>query len=113
MFGCVSDTPISAIVQSHLADRDLAAGTTTSKPQRRKGSVFTVEDSSVSSTDVVTYRHFSVDEAADLVYMCDRQVLDETQQITLDHMSIIQPYRPQAGSACWISKDQGALWIRE
>ena len=45
--------------------------------------------------------------------MCDRQVLDGSQQMNLDQISIIQPYRPQAGSACWISKDQGALWIRE
>ena len=96
MFGCVSDTPISAIVQSHLADKDLAAGTTTSKPQRRKGSVFTVEDRTVSSTDVVTYRHFSVDEEADLIYLCDRQ-----------------PYRPSQGLACWVSMKAGALWIRE
>ena len=95
MFGCVSDTPISAIVQSHLADRALDL-TTTSKPQRRKGSVFTVEDKTVSSSDVVNYRHFSVDEKADLVYLCDRQ-----------------PYRPSQGLACWVSMSAGALWIRE
>ena len=61
MFGCVSDTPISAIVQSHLSDTDVTTGTSTSKPQRRKGSVYTVEDRTVASTDVTTYRHFSVD----------------------------------------------------
>ena len=95
MFGCVSDTPISAIVQSHLADK-AADDTTTSKPQRRKGSVFTVEDLTVSSTDVTTYRHYSVDEAEDLIYLCDRQ-----------------PYRPSQGLACWVSMNAGALWIRE
>ena len=95
MFGCVSDTPISAIVQSHLADK-AADGTTTSKPQRRKGSVYTVEDRTVASTDVTSYRHFSVDVNEDLVYMCDRQ-----------------PYRPSQGLACWVSMNAGALWIRE
>ena len=95
MFGCVSDTPISAIVQSHLADK-AADGTTTSKPQRRKGSVYTVEDLTVSSTDPVTYRHYSVDQDEDLVYLCDRQ-----------------PYRPSQGLACWVSMNAGALWIRE
>ena len=96
MFGCVSDTPISAIVQSHLSDTDVTTGTSTSKPQRRKGSVYTVEDRTVASTDVTTYRHFSVDVNEDLVYMCDRQ-----------------PYRPSQGLACWVSMNAGALWIRE
>ena len=44
VFGCVSDTPISAIVQPHLSDTDITSGTATSKPQRQKGSVYTVED---------------------------------------------------------------------
>ena len=96
MFGCVSDTPISAIVQPHLADTDVTTGTVTSKPQRRKGSKFTVEDRTVSSTNVTTYRHYSVDTDEDLVYMCDRQ-----------------PYRPEGGSSCWVSKDAGARWIRK
>ena len=96
MFGCVSDTPISAIVQPHLADTDVTTGTVTSKPQRRKGSKFTVEDRTVSSTSVTSYRHYSVDTAEDLVYMCDRQ-----------------PYRPSQGLACWVSMKAGALWIRE
>ena len=96
MFGCVSDTPISDIVQSVLSDTDVTTGTATSKPQRRKVSEYTVEDRTVSSTDLSTYRHYSVDVEEDLVYMCDRQ-----------------PYRPSQGLACWVSMNAGALWIRE
>ena len=66
------------------------------KPQRRKGSHFTLPNSTVSSEDPVHYRHFAVDVSNDIIYMCD-----------------MNPYRPLDRSACWVSKDQGALWIRE
>ena len=66
------------------------------KPQRRKGVTWTLPNATISSTDLINYRHWSVDVVHDLIYMCDRQ-----------------PYRPAAGSACWVSMDQGALWIRK
>ena len=66
------------------------------KPQRRKGSHFTLPNSTVSSEDPVHYRHFAVDVSNDIIYMCD-----------------MNPYRPLDRSACWVSKDQGALWIRK
>ena len=82
------------------------------KPQRSKYSSWTLADATISSTDSVEYRHWSVDTTHDLVYMCDRQVNDDPTNIGVE-INTIQPYRPGAGSACWISKDQGALWIRE
>lgn len=51
-----------------------------SKPQRSKYSSWTLADTTISSTDPVLYRHWSVDITHDLVYMCDRQVSNGSQQ---------------------------------
>ena len=97
MFGCEPESPISQIVQAELTET-LSDGSTVTKPQRAKGSSWTLANTTVSSEDTVRmrtqgipryntpllqvlYRHWSVDIIHDLVYMCDRQ-----------------PYRPLAGS---------------
>ena len=98
MFGCEPESPISQIVAAELTDGIAADGSTIIKPQRAKGSSWTLANTTVSSEDTVRmriqgiprynppllqvlYRHWSVDIIHDLVYMCDRQ-----------------PYRPLAGS---------------
>ena len=97
MFGCEPESPISQIVQAELTET-LSDGSTVTKPQRAKGSSWTLANTTVSSEDTVRmriqgilrynppllqvlYRHWSVDIIHDLVYMCDRQ-----------------PYRPLAGN---------------
>ena len=96
VFGCEPESPISQIVQAELTET-LSDGSTVTKPQRAKGSSWTLANTTVSSEDTVRmriqgilrynppllqvlYRHWSVDIIHDLVYMCDRQ-----------------PYRPLAG----------------
>ena len=97
MFGCEPESPISQIVAAELTET-LSDGSTVTKPQRAKGSSWTLANTTVSSEDTVRmriqgiprynppllqvlYRHWSVDIIHDLVYMCDRQ-----------------PYRPLAGN---------------
>ena len=95
MFGCVPESPISQIAQTVLTDPWATSGVTV-KPQRRKAVSWTLANATISSEDVEDYRHWSVDLYHDLVYMCDRQ-----------------PYGPAGGSACWVSMDAGARWIRK
>ena len=96
MFGCEPEVPISQIVQQTLIKPSNTPAGPVVKPQRKKGAPWTLANTTISSTDVVQYRHWSVDVYHDLVYMCDRQ-----------------PYRPEGGSSCWVSKDAGARWIRK
>eukprot|EP00090_Calanus_glacialis_P002056 TRINITY_DN11545_c0_g1_i1.p1 TRINITY_DN11545_c0_g1~~TRINITY_DN11545_c0_g1_i1.p1 ORF type:complete len:1257 (-),score=209.03 TRINITY_DN11545_c0_g1_i1:263-3970(-) len=90
IYGCTPENPISQIVQSTLTDDGVE------KPQRQKGAEYTLPNKTISSEDVVNYRHYAVDVDNDIIYMCD-----------------INPYRPEGGSACWVSKDAGSLWIEQ
>lgn len=87
-YGCDAETFISDIVQTELTDG------TTKKPQRQKTASYTLPNTTISSTDVVNYRHFAVHPDKDIIYMCDRN-----------------PYRADAGSICYVSTDGGNLWI--
>ena len=88
VYGCDAETFISDIVQTELTDG------TTKKPQRQKTASYTLPNTTISSTDVVNYRHFAVHPDKDIIYMCDRN-----------------PYRADAGSICYVSTDGGNLWI--
>ena len=53
MFGCEPESPISQIVQAELTDGIAADGSTIIKPQRAKGSSWTLANTTVSSEDTV------------------------------------------------------------
>ena len=88
VYGCDPETFISSIVQTELTDGQVK------KPQRQKAASYTLPNNTISSTDPVNYRHFAVHPDKDIIYMCDQN-----------------PYRPDAGSICYVSTDGGNLWI--
>ena len=52
MFGCEPESPISQIVAAELTET-LSDGSTVTKPQRAKGSSWTLANTTVSSEDTV------------------------------------------------------------
>ena len=56
MFGCEPESPISQIVAAELTDGIAADGSTVIKPQRAKGSSWTLANTTVSSEDTVMMR---------------------------------------------------------
>ena len=56
MFGCEPESPISQIVAAELTDGIAADGSTIIKPQRAKGSSWTLANTTVSSEDTVRMR---------------------------------------------------------
>ena len=55
VFGCEPESPISQIVQAELTET-LSDGSTVTKPQRAKGSSWTLANTTVSSEDTVRMR---------------------------------------------------------
>ena len=56
VFGCEPESPISQIVAAELTDGIAADGSTVIKPQRAKGSSWTLANTTVSSEDTVMMR---------------------------------------------------------